>query len=240
MSDYRGLVLTNTIIKENDIIMNVLTDEGKIAIKAKGVLKPNSKNRSFTEIGCYSLFHTVDQLTQNVYTLKNAENIQRFSKIERDLTRKAIYNVLLEVFNKIEYTFDEAIQFVQLLNTCRNPYCLYAFFLCDIMKKSGICIMVDACVNCLDTSKIVGISVMDGGFVCADCFNPTVHVKLSVEELKNIRYCMHASLPNYHILEDNTDVHFELIQYFIAVLRNYGEISIRSHEFIEITNHLID
>ena len=79
MSDFRGIVLTNTIIKENDVIMNVLTDEGKIAIKAKGVLKPNSKNRSFTEIGCYSLFHTIDQLTQNVYTLKNAENIQRFS-----------------------------------------------------------------------------------------------------------------------------------------------------------------
>ena len=240
MSDFKGLVLTNTIYKDSDVIMNVLTEEGKIAVKAKGVLKPNSKNRSFTEVGCYSLFHTIDKMSQNVYTLKNAENVLRFAKIERDLTRKAIYNCLLEVFNKLDYSLDEALSYIEHLNTCMNPYCLYASFLCDIMKKSGICLMVDACVNCLDTKRIVGLSILDGGFVCANCFNPNIHVKLSVEDLKNIRYCMHATIHNYHILEENTSVHFELIQYLIAVLRNYGEISIRSHEFIELTNHLID
>ena len=240
MSDFKGLVLTNTLYKESDVIMNVLTDEGKIAVKAKGVLKPNSKNRIFTEVGCYSLFHTIDKLSQNIHTLMNAERVKRYSNIENDLLKKAIFNCLLEVFNKIEYTFDEAIAYVEYLNSCKNPYCLYASFLCDIMKKSGVCLMVDACVNCLDTKGIVGLSILDGGFVCKDCFNPNVHVKLSVEDLKNIRYCMHATIVNYPILEENTSITFELIQYLIAVIRNYGEISIRSHEFIEITSHLID
>ena len=66
------------------------------------------------------------------------------------------------------------------------------------------------------------------------------HTCDTVEDLKNIRYCMHATITDYPILEENTSITFELIQYLIAVLRNYGEISIRSHEFIEITSHLID
>lgn len=240
MSDFRGLVVSNTIYRDHDVIMNVLTDDGKIAIKAKGVLKPHSKNRPFTEVGCYSLFHTIDKLSNNMHTLKNAENINRFSNIENDLIKKAIYDCLLEVFNKIEYPFDEALAYVRNLDSCKNPYCLYASFLCDIMKKSGICLMVDGCVCCNDTKEIVGLSIVDGGFVCLNCFNLNNHIKLSVDDLKNIRYCMHSTISNYSILEENTSIHFELIQYFIAVLRSYGEITIKSHEFVEITNHLID
>lgn len=238
MSDFRGLVLSNTIYKESDVIMNVLTEEGKISIKAKGVLKPNSKNRSFTEVGCYSLFHTIDKISQNIYTLKNAEKVKRFSNIENDLIRKTIFSCLLEVFHKLDYQLDEAILYVEQLNTCKNPYCLYACLLCDIMKKSGIPLVVDGCVCCCDIKKIYGLSIVDGGFVCTNCFDANRHMHLSIEDLKNIRYCMHATIDNYPILEENTTVTFDIIRYLIAFLRNFGEIIIRSHEFLEIIEPL--
>ena len=141
MSDFRGLVLTNTTLNEHDVIMNVLTDDGIVSVKAKGVLKANSKNRNMTEIGCYSLFHTIDRLNQKVYLLKNAESMKRFN-IQSDLDKQAVYNCLLEGFNKQEISLNDALRFVDLLDKSKNPLCLYAFYLCHLIQVGGISLIV--------------------------------------------------------------------------------------------------
>lgn len=233
MSDFEGIVLTNTLVRDSDVIMNVLTNQGKVSVKARGVLKANSKNRSVTEIGCYSLFHTIDHMNQNVLLLKNAEKVKYFSKIDNDLIRRSIYNCMLEVMNKTEYEFNVALEFIELLNHCENPYCLYAYFLCDLIKKSGITLIVDACVKCGDISKLYGFSIHDGGFVCKECFDLSKHYHLSVNDLKNLRYCMHASLNDYDVLEKNTTVSFDLVRYLFEFLNHYGEFHIKSHMFLE-------
>ena len=200
MSDFRGLVLTNTTLNDNDIIMNVLTDDGIVSVKAKGVLKANSKNRNMTEIGCYSLFHTIDRLNQKVYLLKNAESLQRFS-INADLDKQSVYHCLLEGFNKSEITLDDALAYVNLLEKANNSLCLYALYLCHLIKIGGISLIVDGCSDCGSQQGLYALSIVDGGFVCKNCYKETRHIHLDVEELKNIRYCMHATLNDYEILE---------------------------------------
>lgn len=238
MSDFKGLVLTNTIIHDADVLMTVLTDEGKISIKARGVLKLNSKNRSMTETGCYSLFHTIDRMNQKVYLLKNAEIERRFPNIEKDLVKKTIYSCILEALNKVDISLNEALNIVERLNDSNCPFCLYAYFLCKLMKDSGISLVVDECVNCGSQSKLCGLSIQDGGFVCLSCFDSAKHHQLSVFELKNLRYCMHANIKDYSILEENTCVSFDTIRLLIKFYERYGDISIKSHAFLEMIEPL--
>lgn len=233
MSDFRGLVLTNTTLNDNDVIMNVLTDEGIVSIKAKGVLKANSKNRNMTEIGCYSLFHTIDRLNQKVLLLKNAESIQRFS-INAELDKQAVYHCLLEGFNKSDITLDKALIYVNLLDKCHNPLCLYAFYLCHLIQTGGISLIVDGCSLCGSQQGIYGLSLTDGGFVCKQCYSDLKHLHLDVTELKNIRYCMHATLNDYDKLEENTNITFVTIKLLYQFIYQYGEITLKSHSFLEI------
>lgn len=233
MSDFRGLVLTNTTLNEHDVIMNVLTDDGIKSVKAKGVLKANSKNRNMTEIGCFSLFHTIDRLNQKVYLLKNAESIQRFS-IQSNIDKQAIYHCLLEGFYKSDISLDEALSYVNLLDKSKNPLCLYALYLCHLIKTGGISLIVDGCSLCQTQQGLCGLSFVDGGFVCKDCYDVEKHVHLDVLELKNIRYCMHATTNNYEILEQNTNITYVTIKLLYQFILQYGEIILRSHSFLEI------
>lgn len=238
MSDFKGIVLTNTLINDSDVIMNVLSEEGKVSIKAKGVLKAHSKNRANTEIGCYSVFHTVEKSNQKVLTLKNTEAVRRFFGIQNDLLRKSIYSCFLEIMNKAEIDFQSGVKYIEYLETCENPYCIYALLLCEVIRSSGISLVVDECVLCLKKNKLYGLSAADGGFVCLECFDPMKHRHLSVEEMKNLRYCMHASLKNYELLEKNTSLTYESVSYLIGFLHRHGDITLKSHAFLEILQPL--
>ena len=238
MSDFKGIVLSNTIIHDHDVIMNVLTPSGKVSMKAKGVLKTHSKNRNYTEIGCYSLFHTIDKNNSKVLLLKNAEMAKRFLNIDNDLIRKSIYSCFLEIMNKIDITFDEAIQYIEILNRCTNPYCIYALLLCQVMHSSGVSLVVDECVLCSSSKGLCALSIPDGGFVCVHCFDKMRHHHLSVDELKNLRYVVHASLENYPALEEASSLSYESVSYLVELLHRYGEITIRSHSFLEVLQPL--
>lgn len=233
MSDFSGLVLSNTTLNEHDVIMNVLTNDGIVSIKAKGVLKPNSKNRNTTEIGCYSLFHTIDRLNQKVYLLKNAESIQRFS-MNDDLNKQAVFQCLLEGFSKSQVNFNEAIKFIEILDKCHNCLCLYALYLCHLIKVGGISLIVDECCLCENKHGITGLSLIDGGFVCVKCYQETKHIHLDINELKNIRYCMHATLNDYDKLEQNSNINFVTIKLLYQFIYQYGEIILKSHSFLEL------
>ncbi|WP_294562698.1 DNA repair protein RecO [uncultured Traorella sp.] len=238
MSDFKGIVLTNTLIHDHDVLMNVLTPFGKISMKAKGVLKTHSKNRNYTEVGCYSLFHTIDKNTSKIVLLKNAEMVKRFLNIEHDLIRKSIYSCFLEIMNKTDICFEDALQYIEILDSCANPYCIYALLLCEVLRSSGVSIVVDACVLCSSEKGLCALSIPDGGFVCVHCFDQTRHYHLSVDELKNLRYAAHASLENYQALEAASTLSFQSVSYLVELLHRYGEITLRSHAFLEVLQPL--
>ena len=234
MSDFRGLVLTNTTLNDSDVMMNVLSDDGIISIKAKGVLKANSKNRNVTEVGCYSLFHTIDRLNQKVYLLKNAESLIRFNSIHTDLEKQSIFHCLLEGFNKSEISLEEALKFINILEKSKNPYCCYALYLCRLIHQGGISLIVDRCSCCGRQQGIYGLSLVDGGFVCKECYDGNKHLHLDVAELKNIRYCMLASIDDYDKLEQNTNITYVTIKVLYQFIYQYGEITLKSHSFLEM------
>lgn len=239
MSDFKGLVLTNTPVKEADVILNVLSDHGKVSLKARGVLKANAKNRSVTEVGCYSMFHTLEQLSTKILVLKNAETVERFPNISKDLLKKTIYGCLLEAFNKSEPALEKALHYVYLLEKSENPYCLYALFLAHCLQEQGIELVADECVCCHATSKLCGISLREGGFVCENCFSRENGKYFPSRQLRNVRYLMHARLENYDVLEKNTTVDYETVEIIYLFLQNYGEFSIRSHRFLEVLQPLV-
>lgn len=232
MNDVKGIVLNVTTLNDSDAILNVLSENGKISIKAKGILKINSKNAIYCQVGSYSYFHLIERMNQQVFLLKNAENIQRF-KVQDDLIRQSIFQCMLEIFNKSDVELDVALTYISLLENGKHPLCCYALLLSECMKRSGIMLVVDECVRCESTTSLCGLSLSSGGLVCLKCFDEKTDHKLSSSKLKDIRYCIHAQTKDYKILEETTNIDFEIIHYFVLFLHEYGEFTIKSHAFFE-------
>lgn len=233
MSDISGLVVSSTQLSDHDVLLNVLCEEGIVSIKAKGILKATSKNANYCQLGSYSYFHCLERINSKFHLLKNAECIQYFHTIQEDLITQSVSSCLLEVFKLGYFELEEAICYMKLLNEKHNPYCIYSLFLCECIKKCGIPLVVDGCVNCDSTSKICGLSFDSGGFVCVDCFREESDLKLTVSTLKDIRCCMHASISRFELLEENTNIDFEICHIIWTFLNHYGEFGIRSHKFLE-------
>lgn len=238
MNDVKGIVLSSTALNDSDAMLNVLSDEGKIAIKAKGILKMKSKNAVYCQVGSFSYFHLLERMNQQVLLLKNAETVQRF-KMHDDLIKQSIFQCMLEIFNKSDFELQDALTYIKLLENSKNAWCCYALLLCDCMKKSGIMLVVDECVRCGKTHSLCGLSVVSGGLVCLECFDVMSDHKLNASKLKDIRYCMHAQTKDYRVLEDSTNVSFELIQLFVSFLHQYGEFTIKSQAFLEKLQPLV-
>lgn len=239
MSDLKGIVLKSTPLNDHDALLLVLSDIGKVSIKAKGIQKLNSKNRSSCEIGCYSNFHTVDCLKQQYFVLKNAESIKRFKLIHSSLLKEGVFYCMLEIFSKMDFDFELALQYILQLDSCDNPYCIYGLLLSECFKKSGIDIVVDECVCCSSTNSLCGFSIRDGGFICKNCFDKTSNLLMSVNDLKSIRYAMHANITDYEILEKESFFDFELVELLYSFFQQYGEIFLQSHLFLRKIQPLV-
>lgn len=233
MSDFEGIVLKSTALNDHDVLLNVLTEQGKVSIKAKGLLKINSKNRNMCEIGCHSLFHTIDRMNQQVLLLKNAESCERYKNIRSDLEKQGIYNCILEIFFKSDISMKDALHYIHLLDVRDNPYIPYCLLLSQLIRESGIGLVVDECVSCHDTRKLCGFSFDLGGFVCVDCINKASDLKLSAQRLRDIRYCMHASLKDDEVLQEVSQIDFEISDLLVSFIHRYGEFTIQAHRFMK-------
>lgn len=237
MSDLSGIVLRATHINDSDGLLSILSDQGLISVKARGIYKMNSKNRVYCEIGCFSLFHLLDS-NRTTYQLKNAETIKRYKNLHKDLETDAILACLLEGLDKGSFTLDEGVTYLDLLENSKNPYCVYALFLADCLRKSGTEIIVDECVRCHDIKNLCGLSINDGGFVCLACAQQT-DIRLNLEKMKEIRYVMHARTNDYYMLEKSVQPDFSSVQILILFLHQYGEFYIKSHEFLKRLQPLV-
>lgn len=232
-----GLVIRQTPFQDNDMMITVLSKDRTYSFLARGVMKIDSKNASSVNLFTYGNYTLMSG--KNGKTLKNAEILDDFPNTKKGFTNLATLDYLSELTNKF-ISEDNASLFyayllktLQLLNSGFDAMTLNLIYFAATLKISGYGLDVDECVICNQTSHITAVSYKDGGFICADCFDPLNHVKCSARKLKIIRYIFMVKPEQMDRVEFEKNEILEIFNELIAFASDNADLHLKSAKLVK-------
>ena len=236
-----GIILKQSDYKDHSVLLSVLTREyGKVSFVASGARKITSKNAMNILPYTKSEFIFDYKEGKTIFRLKSATTIQLHRGLHEDLMRSSIAAILSEIADVFTYQSDDyglaqrlydlLDQGLTMLETETNSQLVLALFLSEVASLGGVSPNVDECVICGST-KVVGISVADGGFVCERCLPSTQATRYTPEQLKQFRLLTKAKLEHYSIVLELVDNCMHDIQLFVDFLETFFGIKIRAFPF---------
>ncbi len=232
-----GIVLSHRDFKDNDVILTILTkEEGTLSFVAKGIKKAKSKNASACELFTYSRFFYNRNERATMQSLRTAERIQMYRHVYDSLQKQVIASLLCEVCNKIVLeesymVFDLLQQSLQHLDKEDNDFCVLAFFIAQLNEIVGVSPNVDGCVHCGNPS-VMAISIINGGFVCSDCYQQEKDIRCSIDSLRYFRLFHKAGLEDYVILAQMKQFTYEEIKPILLIFLEYSGIALTTMKLL--------
>ena len=225
--------------RDNDLIVNGINeDDQRVSFLIKGAKKSNSKSIAYCTLGNEYNYICDDEDITRMHRFKGGELVKSHHHILDSLLKIACFNCLLELSDKL-CKEDEIItdglyinlnKALDLLEKESHELLVLALFMAFACDKLGIKPMVDKCVEC-DNSKIVGLSIDKGGFVCQNHHESNDKLYKNIEVLKQFRYINKASFNNFEQL-CNLVIDFSIINCFNSFLNIHGAITLNSYEFL--------
>ena len=199
--EFEGIVIRRTSYKEGSAMISVLTKDRIRSFLAKGVLKITSKNAPSVNLFTKSRFQTFNGEEGDF--LRVGEVISCYPNISKSFERLAILDFISEMTNSLIGSNDAegAYPFLEKTLECLNgdfsPLTALLIYFAKVMKASGYGFDVDSCAICGKKTKISAISYKDGGFICRNCFDASIHVKTDSRKLKILRYIFKVDIDNF-------------------------------------------
>ena len=172
----RGLVLREVQYKDADKILTVLTDEGKLSVRARGALRKHCRISASAQQLVYSemtLFHN-----RGKWTVDEATPIDSFTglRTELELLSLGVYVAeLLEVLSDADQPSPELLRLglntlYALSNKLYDQKLIKAAFELRLMCETGFAPMLDGCIRCGEPGPELPSLSLDGGvLLCAHC-----------------------------------------------------------------------
>ena len=181
--EVEGIILSIQDYKEHDGLVSILTCNEIFSFQARGIHKPNAKNRSLVQPFTYVHLSLVER---SLPILTTGHVLQSFYHVQEDLTVQSVLNVLVDCLKHTTISDSMFINFKSCLESFHlghsNGYTYACMILKDILKEEGISIHVSDCVSCHRKDHIETISLLDGGFLCSTCNHGRIR-KYSKDEL---------------------------------------------------------
>ncbi len=215
------IVLAVTPYKENDAIIDAVSEMGKVTFYVKGIQSAKGGN-SFLNTPL-----TVAEITfvdgEYAYpVLKNAKLISSpFNKqMKLDVFSSAL--IIQEITKKLCLENDYKEIYPLLLTAIEEqnrdfPFVSVLVYFFKILNIIGYSFDVKACVNCGSKKEIVAFSYEDGGFLCKNCIS-NQQSNLNGEDLLNIRKCILANgkKVDFAISEQSANKILNILKDFVA------------------------
>ena len=174
----KGLVLRVTPYNDADALLSVLTpSHGKLTVKARGLRRKNSPLVAPCQLLAYGEFTLFEY--RNMYTINEAQSIELFSALRKDLQRLALGSYFAQA---AETMSQEDLPNPELLSLVLN--CLHALaklWLSEPMVKavfelrsaciSGYTPDLSACYRC-GCEMPDRFDISEGKLECVKCRNP--------------------------------------------------------------------
>ena len=186
----KGVVISETPYKESSKILNILTEEGIIGVISKGCkslkspLRVVSNKLTYAE---YIIYYHEDSLS----TLKEGSIINNLTNIKTDLKLISYLIYITDLTKQVINEGDKSKIFNDYINTVLkieeglNPTILTNILEVKYLDYLGAPINFNSCVKCGNTSDIVTISSIEGGYICKNCYtNEIIYDNKVIKMLK--------------------------------------------------------
>ncbi len=174
-----GIVIADKNYLDNDKILTIFATNGMLyQVKAVGVRKLKSKNRSKTQLFCSGTFD-IKSYSNKFSVLKTVavDNSYLGLKLEMDKYYYALY--FSEMIYRLGYynTLNDVLyeQFILALERLvENDSYVTTRILFEliVLKEIGLQPNFNCCIHCGKTN-IVSVDVKSGGFICSSCASVT-------------------------------------------------------------------
>ena len=227
-----GYVLGTVDYKDSDSLVNVLSEDGVVCLRARGVKKISSKNASSVMDFAYSEFE-VNRSEKNGYlTLSDGKLINYPMFINDNLEYIGVINFVSEGINLVKDNKDSFVWFVECLNAMKKGYkseLILIAFLNYFLESHGCKLNSDECVSCSCKNNIVKFSFENGGYLCKKCCNL---VGDDIEYLKNMRILSKVDYSNLNKVEMDTIYEYKYIVEVIKLIESKVGIYFKSKSFL--------
>lgn len=179
MLTFKGLVLRERPIGENDKFLDVLTDSlGLIEISAKGVRKQNAKNAAVSQVFSYATLCVTE--AKGKYILNSAEPIRLFYNLRFDIEKYALacYWAEMAIFTSTENEPNQGA--LRLILNCLHfletgkiePWLLKCIYEFRLMTEIGLVPNLVGCCECYVYERpTMEFDLRHGKIYCTDCMH---------------------------------------------------------------------
>ncbi|NLN80202.1 MAG: DNA repair protein RecO [Erysipelotrichia bacterium] len=213
-----GLITRFTQFKENDAMISVVTLDKIYSFLARGVLKVSSKNKA--SIQPFTKSQLQISRGKEGYSLRTGIVLESYEHAKAKLESLLVLSLIGELTNKVItneevtniYPFLE--QSFILLNEDFHPLTIALIYFANVLKVIGLSLEVNKCVISGQTSEICAISLIDGGLISKDAFDPLKHAYANERKINIYR------------------------QIFLAQVKDMNRVAFLDEECLEILKEL--
>jgi len=227
----KGLVLNIGDYKENDLILQVISeDKGFLSLSGKSAKKISGKQH-FVNLCVYEFIVDYKE-NKTMFSIHGSKLLDNYYE-DSNLKLLSFKNILIELTNKSKelYTEDlyKNITFVLSKMNEKNMYLLGSMYISYLLKLHGINPVVDGCVVC-SNQNVVGVSKRLGGFVCLNHLGQ--EETMDVSRLRKFRLINKATISNYDSI---CDIEFDLIDFRLMMnfFMDNSDMNIKSYKMFK-------
>ncbi|WP_342223757.1 DNA repair protein RecO [Spiroplasma endosymbiont of Asaphidion curtum] len=171
-----GIIVNKQDYRLVDVIVNIYTINGIIAIYCPGVRKITSKNQAFLQLFNYCEFELFFAYSKNkMHRLKTGVILETFPNIHSNYERLMVTNYLVKLCSELaedtNIIFNELLVILQNINNDKNEVKKQKSFLTfKVLKLLGLQLQLNHCSICKSNKNIKTINWSAGGFICCGCF----------------------------------------------------------------------
>ena len=217
----KGIIVRVTPFKEKSAMVNLLTEDKLISFLARDIFKINNQNYlAATPLLCGE-FNFVDN-NDKTLIFKEVKPIIDIRMYITDLNKLAAINIINELTLRLFNDEDMPSVYPYLLKALKslneiNHISVILSYLAVSLKLNGYGLIVDRCIYDESNKKLVGVSYIDGGLVCDECFNKDQHLEYHLNLIKILQHLFLINNPNTlfieYPIEDAKKIFMDLIVY---------------------------
>lgn len=235
--EVKGIVIRVSQFRDFDSMISLLTEQGIVSFLARGVNKITSKNAHL--VNNFNYINVYLMKGKEGFFLKNGKLLNSFLNTKSDFDRLAALDFISETTNlfvqkeEASRIYKYLLKSLEMLDENFDAKMVALLYFAKILSFSGYPFEVNSCQKCHKTSDIIGFSVMDGGFICRECFDSQNHVKLDPRMLKELRYIFMVDIDNFlKVIFPKEDIIF-LINLLNRFVRDVITVDLKSIELLQ-------
>lgn len=233
--DLEGYVIHLSDYKDNDCMVSFLTNSGIYSFQARGIKKPTSKNHILSTLLAKT---SVTLLSDSSRLALKESKLITYPNTGDDLLITICLQFLNELNSRVMEDGHLLYPFLNfIMEHLNDPSSMLTFctiYFAQYLKSEGYGLNVDSCVFCGKKNDIVGVSLMNGGFICRDDLEYESERK-EPRFLKILRFCFRCE-PNdmIRVKFENKEC-IQIIAFLSTLYEESTGIKLKSLEYLRRT-----